>query len=58
MEPLHRELGLADPFIVENGGGIAFPEDSPIAGALASLLTASKVMLRGEFFIHALGTRY
>ncbi|MBI9076392.1 MAG: HAD-IIB family hydrolase [Desulfatibacillum sp.] len=25
MEPLQRELGLTDPFIVENGGGVFFP---------------------------------
>ncbi len=27
--PLHRELGLSDPFIVENGGGIALGVDAP-----------------------------
>ncbi|HNT27113.1 MAG TPA: HAD-IIB family hydrolase [bacterium] len=29
--PLHRELGLTEPFIVENGGGIAIPEGHPMA---------------------------
>ena len=29
MLPLHRELGLSDPFIVENGGGIALSEGAP-----------------------------
>ncbi len=28
MKSLHRELKLTYPFIFENGGGIAFPEDS------------------------------
>lgn len=27
MEPLWRELGLADPFIVENGGAVVFASD-------------------------------
>ena len=30
MEPLHRELELHDPFVVENGGGIFFPPESPL----------------------------
>ncbi len=29
--PLHRELGLTEPFIVENGGGIAIPTAHPLA---------------------------
>lgn len=30
MNPLRLELGLSFPFIVENGGGIYFPAESPI----------------------------
>ena len=29
--PLHRDLGLAEPFVVENGGGIAIPITHPLA---------------------------
>jgi mannosyl-3-phosphoglycerate phosphatase len=39
MEPLWRALGLADPFIVENGGAVVFPADpgDPRARLEASL---------------------
>ncbi len=56
--PLHRELGFSDPFIVENGGGIALGVDTP-----ERLFTG----LRERFgeptrsrggFLFSLGTRY
>lgn len=28
---LHRDLGLAEPFVIENGGGIVIPEGHPMA---------------------------
>lgn len=56
--PLHRELGLSDPFIVENGGGIAPSEDAP-----ERLFTSFRVKLGEPIRSHggllfALGTRY
>lgn len=29
VEPLRRELGLTDPFVVENGGGVYLPDTAP-----------------------------
>ena len=58
VAPLHRELGLSDPFIVENGGGIALCE-----GASEQLLIQLRVKLGEPIRAHdgllfALGTRY
>jgi mannosyl-3-phosphoglycerate phosphatase len=58
MELLHRELDLVDPFVVENGGGIAFTHGSPVASELISCGTASSILNRGEFSLLALGAPY
>lgn len=58
MAPLYRELGLVDPFVVENGGGIAFAADSSIASQLpAGGGIYDTVLLRG-FRMLSLGTTY
>lgn len=58
MVPLHRELGLADPFIVENGGAIAFRADSPIASQLLPLRNESDPIFGADYSMVPLGARY
>ena len=50
MEPLWHELGLKDPFIVENGGAIFFPPDYfPFA--------VENLRVRGKFHMLELGQK-
>ncbi|HMK34158.1 MAG TPA: HAD-IIB family hydrolase [Desulfomonilaceae bacterium] len=58
MEPLYRELGLADPFIVENGGGIVFGAQSPIAAQAAALRTLHDPISQAGYSMIPLGTPY
>ncbi len=58
MEPLHRELGLHDPFVMENGGGIVFSSAMPVAGELVSLRDTTAPIPRGDLFVLPLGVRY
>ena len=50
MEPLWHELGLRDPFIVENGGAIFFPPDY-------FPFTLENVRVRGKFHMLELGQK-
>jgi mannosyl-3-phosphoglycerate phosphatase len=58
MEPLHQELRLVDPFIVENGGGIAVSVYSPLATPLLAVRNASHAVLGDKYFMVPLGTGY
>ena len=55
---LHEEVGFDDPFVFENGGGIAFRKETPVSEYLLS--RGSKIdEFQGEgFAVVALGTRY
>jgi mannosyl-3-phosphoglycerate phosphatase len=58
MESLHRELELDDPFIVENGGGIAFGREMSTATQLAALRHDGPPVPRGKLMVLPLGTGY
>ncbi len=58
MEPLHRELELNDPFIVENGGGIVFGRKTSIASKLAAVTNGELPAMTGEFMMLPLGCGY
>jgi mannosyl-3-phosphoglycerate phosphatase len=58
MEPLHGELGLNDPFVVENGGGIVFSPQMRIADQLVALSNMTRPISRGDFLMLPLGVRY
>jgi mannosyl-3-phosphoglycerate phosphatase len=58
MEPLHDELRLNDPFVVENGGGIVFRSELPIARQLQALGKATDSVLKGDLLMLPLGVRY
>jgi mannosyl-3-phosphoglycerate phosphatase len=58
MEPLHVELGLDDPFVVENGGGIVFRSEMPIAGQLQALGKTTDPVSKGDLLMLPLGVRY
>jgi mannosyl-3-phosphoglycerate phosphatase len=55
---LHQELGFDDPFVIENGGGIAFHKDTPLGEHL--LRSKSEIMEfhRKGFAVLAFGERY
>jgi mannosyl-3-phosphoglycerate phosphatase len=55
---LHEQLGFDDPFVFENGGGIAIRKDMPLREHL--LLWEPKVeeFHKEDFAVFALGTRY
>jgi mannosyl-3-phosphoglycerate phosphatase len=58
MEPLHGELGLDGPFVVENGGGIVFRSEMPIARQLQGFGKATELAPKSNFLILPLGVRY
>jgi len=58
MELLHRELGLFDPFIVENGGGIVCPADSSVTRVLFAAHSVHPPTKRGGFVLYSLGRPY
>lgn len=58
MEPLHQDMGLVDPFIVENGGGIVLRStDAPATRLLAELPSEGRTRY-GEYVIICLGMEY
>ncbi len=58
MAPLHHELGFGDPFIVENGGGIALSEDAP-EQLIESLIRKIGQPIRSQSgLLYPLGVRY
>ncbi len=58
MEPLHGELGLDDPFVVENGGGIVFSSEMSTTGQLVALGKATHPFPQGSLLMLPLGVRY
>jgi mannosyl-3-phosphoglycerate phosphatase len=58
VKSLHEELGFDDPFVFENGGGIAVHKRSPLRGALLSWGPNLDELDREGFAVLALGTRY
>lgn len=57
-ESLHEELGFGDPFVFENGGGIALLKQSPLADDLLSREPSLDEFNKERFAVLALGTRY
>ncbi len=55
---LHAELGFDDPFVFENGGGIAFRKETPLKEHLISWEPKIDEFQREGFTVLALGTRY
>ena len=58
MEPIHLEIGLTDPFIIENGGGIVIAEKEPIALELSRNLALADPMTDKGWLIYKLGASY
>ena len=52
MDPLRKVLGLSDPFVSENGGGIFFPRDS------LQIRPPSQAVLEGDLWRWSLGAEY
>lgn len=48
--PLRQDMGLSDPFITENGGGIFIPKDAPFDNPPGEL--------DGDYYVVALGCPY
>lgn len=55
---LHEELEFDDPFVFENGGGIALLKQSPMRDVLLSREPRIEEFDREGFTVLALGTRY
>ena len=58
MEPLHRELELDDPFIIENGGGVVVTQDTLVVDFLRSTGTAHYPIQRGPLLLFSMGAPY
>jgi len=58
MESVHRELGFDDPFVVENGGGIVFSDDTAVGLELISRMPEIDPIPKGRFLLFPLGTKY
>jgi mannosyl-3-phosphoglycerate phosphatase len=58
VELLHEELGFNDPFVFENGGGIALREGMPLREHLLQGEPKINEFHRKGFAVFALGTRY
>ncbi|MGO9570627.1 MAG: HAD-IIB family hydrolase [Desulfomonilaceae bacterium] len=58
MEPIHGELGLGDPFVVENGGAIVFRSEMPIASQLQALGRGTDPVPKGDLLMLPMGVRY
>ena len=58
VKSLHEELGFCDPFVFENGGGIALHKQSSLRDNLLSWEPNLDVFDREGFAVFALGTRY
>jgi mannosyl-3-phosphoglycerate phosphatase len=55
---LYEELGFEDPFVFENGGGIAFRKETPLGEYLISWEPKIDGFRREGFMVLALGMRY
>jgi mannosyl-3-phosphoglycerate phosphatase len=58
VESLHRQLDLQDPFIFENGGGIAAPKGSDLTEYLKSHYPRAVEPSGGNLVIFSLGKKY
>jgi mannosyl-3-phosphoglycerate phosphatase len=58
MEPLHGELGLIDPFVVENGGGIIFAPQTTIADKIIAISKMPGPIPKGNALMLPLGIQY
>lgn len=58
MEPLHTELGLSGPFVLENGGGIAASGTDEIHFRLRALVPSAVWKSYGDKVIMSLGREY
>lgn len=58
MLPLHRELGLRDPFVIENGGGIVTQSVSYAAAYFQEQGLALDAVKKGDVILIPLGERY
>jgi mannosyl-3-phosphoglycerate phosphatase len=58
MEPIHREIGLGDPFIIENGGGIVVPEKELITLELSQNPALGHPTIDQGWLIYQLGASY
>ena len=58
MEPLHRQLGLQSPFVIENGGAIVFGLDTHLIPYLQSIEEFSRISKRGDFRLVPIGREY
>ena len=58
VTPLHQELGFDDPFIFENGGGVAFHKDTPLGRHLLSSKAEIMEFDRKGVAVLAFGKRY
>ena len=58
VKPLHEELGFDDPFVIENGGGIAFHKGAPLGEYLLSIQSEIMEFHRAGFAVLAFGARY
>lgn len=58
VKPLHEELGFDDPFVIENGGGIAFHKGAPLGEYLLSIQSEIMEFRRTGFAVLAFGARY
>jgi mannosyl-3-phosphoglycerate phosphatase len=55
---IHKKLAFDDPFVFENGGGIALHIQDPMREALLSWEPKIEEFHREDFAVFALGTRY
>jgi len=58
MAPLHSELCLEDPLVIENGGGIALKPESALAGEFLGRRRFSVAGKHGVYLLIALGIEY
>lgn len=58
MLPLHRELGLQDPFVVENGGGVVMERTSPFSSYVQRQGLPIEDLGADDLVLIPLGTRY
>ncbi len=58
MEPLHEELALVDPFVVENGGGIVTSGTDAISDILRAQVPSAEWRKYGDRHVISLGMEY
>lgn len=58
MVPLSRELGFADPFVVENGGALVFSDTCPIGSNLVEAFPHVRPIATNDALMLPLGESY